>query len=447
MADLALFDPRWLKYFGEMPTTEEEAGGLQYPGIGEITPDILGGLLSRLGSLGQASLNNLLNPSRSIQQGYDAIFPPSYSVNTAGQKVDPKTGQVLLPGGRTTKGQPPIQGPTAPPTPGGYMDQPTPPTQSTTPPPKVQGGFSRALPPEVNIEIPKEYGDFAGQRMQYYNSLGVDSANILKIVSEEVKAKMAADKVGPTIQTPPITDIEKVGEVPGTGLTPQEMTGIGITQPTTPQSTEMQSWEPRKPTDWASEYEKTASDLPKWSDMPQMTGLPEYKEPDYGGTLGSILRNLVYGAGMGAIGKDPVRADMERAALEKSDIEKRRTEQITDINKKRDFFMTRATAITNAKLKSLEMKKTAEDKAVTDELGFYQTAIEADPTAMNKLAPRIAQLRGIDPKDIQSLYDKATGKWKIARTPEEIEMEKMQAGINFRTKLIEVCPRTWVNRS
>lgn len=458
MAYLGGMDPRILKFFGLFPTTEEESALQDYPGIleslkGAAPSDFGKDILKSMKDIHDRQTWQLMNPGKSLQRGYEALFPPSYSVNAAGERVDPRTGERLLPGGRVMTAPPQIQGPPAPPTPGGYMD---PPTQA------IKGsGFSRALPPrskeEVSYDVHPALGEWAYGRMQELNSIGVDPQNILKIVRSEYYQKLteisdqedaatgAAMKVNAkgTISTPP-AQIEKVAGITGSEMSPEEVSSL--VGPTTDASVapsplqptrEVPTWAPRVPTDWAKMYEETATDLPKWSDMPQMTGLPEYQAPDYGGTLGEILRGLVYGAGMGAIGKDPVAADQAREKIARDLIERRRAEMRGDISAHREFFLKRAGDITNAKIKAIELRKGAEDKAVTDELSFYQTAMEADPTAINKLAPRIAQLRGIDPTSIQDLYDKETGKWRIARTPVEIEMEKAQAGIDFRSKMVE----------
>lgn len=379
---------------------------------------------------------------------------PEY-YNEAGQRVT-QSGEPVQPGERNMYASKETPQPTYPG--GGFR----PPPQDLAPPPtkeqqyvapvrgevkKATGikneGWGRGIPNENGVSTDlaiysPEEEDFVEKRIGFYKPLGFTDSEILGAVQDELR-QFRNEKRGPTIQTPSITpeNVETVQARPGGEGGPEgiiSQTIQGAQAPTTPTPT----WTPKPQTDWAAKYEAQGeAALPKWGELPQMKNLPEYKPPAI--NLLNMLTAAMFGAGMGAIGKDPYDLMMNKFAIDRAQVEKRRAEARGDITSQREYELKRAEILNNTKLKGIEMRKSQEDKAVQDELNFYDMAIKADKTGtlINQLAPRIMQLHGLAPGDVESLRDPQTGQYKIAKSAEEMELDKFNAGVSLRNTIIK----------
>lgn len=287
---------------------------------------------------------------------------------------------------------------------------PAPPTAArplTMPITTAVTGAKKEPSEEVSFDVPPEYGDWASDRLSYLTNMGADSATALKIVKDELAQKMRE----------------------GVAPTSTEALRTTTTAATTAQPP---IWEAQKPTDWATQLEDIVSkSFPQWKDLPQMTGLPEWKEQKR-----PFLDTLLTGLTHAFAGYDPMKLKLEREAGEKVTVEKRREEAIADIQAQRNYAFKKQSVITDAKLKALDIRRDTENKVKSDQLAWAQMLVDADPQSINKpqVMSIIARNRGVTPDQIKDLYDSTTGKYKIARSPLEVELEKTEGIMEWRRK-------------
>jgi hypothetical protein len=171
------------------------------------------------------------------------------------------------------------------------------------------------------------------------------------------------------------------------------------------------TWEPLRPVDWASEYQR----LYESTFPPGQTWQPYTpQKPD----IWQVLALM----GARAAGYDPIKLWQQREAQRRLDWEKgQAATQQERINR------------FNALSKAMDLRREAENRAISDRLHFLQTLVDAHQQIINDppVLAEIARLRGIAPEDVKHLYDPKTKKYKIAVDPTQVELDKMKTKADF----------------